>query len=425
MKKLNRRHFLQISGAGAVALSGSTQTHATSSMRPNVVLIISDDHGFTDYGFMGHDTIQTPNIDQLAKQSVTFTRGYVTTALCCPSLATLLTGLYPHQHRVTGNDPIDKDERHLWFEVFEQCPRLPAMLAEAGYLSFQSGKYWMGHYARAGFTHGMTDQGRHGGPGLEIGRSTMQPLYDFMDEAGEKQKPFFVWYAPFLPHLPHNPPESILKKYESAGENAKYYAMCDWFDQTCGELLDYLDQQDLAKNTIVIYIADNGWPRPYKGSPYELGVRTPIMFRWPEKLEPEFDPNLANSIDIVPTIITACGLTPPDEMPGINLLDREQREQRDTIFLENFAHDMADVDHPEKSLRARTIIQGDWKLIVWEEEQPDFRISGQPKPEADRELFNLKDDPLEKENLVEKHPEKVRTMEERLDQWWDPSQPQE
>lgn len=424
---INRRNFLQLTGAGIASSTLTPKTHAlqannsSKSKQPNIVLIISDDQGFTDYGFMGHDTIKTPHIDNLAQQSVVFTRGYVTTALCCPSLATLLTGKYPHQHRITGNDPVQKEERHLWYDAFESCNRLPAMLAEAGYVSFQSGKYWMGHYSRAGFTDGMTTEGRHGGPGLVIGRKTMQPVFDFIDNAQEENNPFFLWYAPFLPHLPHNPPQEILDKYKDAGENAEYYAMCDWFDQTCGELLNHLDKRKLSENTIVIYIADNGWPRPYKGSPYELGVRTPIMIRWPDHLKPRMDKvNLANSIDIVPTILHACGLTPPDDMPGLNLLDSQAVSNRETIFLENFAHDMAELDAPEKSLRARSCIHGDWKLIVWEKEQPDLRTSGKLKPEADIELFNLKADPLEKNNLAQKHPIKVNALKKLINEWWNP-----
>ncbi|MBN2328736.1 MAG: sulfatase [Candidatus Omnitrophica bacterium] len=427
MNNLDRRNFLQITGAGLASTSFSQGAHAAqkndskSSDQPNVVLIISDDQGFTDYGFMGHPVIQTPHLDRLANQSVVYTRGYVTTALCCPSLSTLLTGLYPHQHKVTGNDPVDIEKRHLWYEAFERCSHLPALLADAGYVSFQSGKYWMGHYSRAGFTDGMTTKGRHGDAGLEIGRSTMQPIYKFIDQAQKDKKPFFVWYAPFMPHLPHTPPQDLEEKYRSAGEKAKYYAMCDWFDQTCGQLLDHLDQRNLSENTIVMYLADNGWPQPYKGSPYELGVRTPIMIRWPKKYDHKMDvENLANSIDIAPTILTACGIQPPAEMPGVNLLDFSSVAARDMIFLENFAHDMADVNDAAKSLRARSCIQGDWKLIVWQENQPELRTSGKAKPVANIELYNLKEDPFEKINLAEKHPDKVDALKKCLDEWWNP-----
>ena len=390
--------------------------------KPNVVLIISDDQGFTDYGFMGHEVIKTPNLDRLASESVLYTRGYVTTALCSPSLATLLTGRYPHQHRMTGNDPVRKSERARWYRAFEKGPRLPAMLSEAGYVSFQSGKYWLGHYSRVGFTEGMTVKGRHGEAGLAIGRKSMKPVFDFIDDATSKRKPFFLWYAPFLPHTPHNPPQRLLDKYAESGENAKYFAMCEWFDETCGQLLDRLEQKGLKENTLVVYICDNGWPRPAKGSPYELGVRTPIMLRWPGHVSPRKDEtNLANSIDIVPTILHACQANVGKPFPGINLLDKTAVCERDTIFGENFSHDMVNFDRPADSLRSRTCIQKNWKLIEWQATQPKVRISGREKPDVDIELFDLDADPFEKRNLADRNPEKVAALQKKLDQWWDPT----
>ena len=99
-------------------------------------------------------------------------------------------------------------------------------------------------------THGDPERGgRHGDQGLKIGRDGMKPITDFIDEATEAKKPFLLWYAPSLPHSPHNPPERLLEKYSQPGraeDVAKYYAMCEWFDETCGELLGYLDEKSLT-----------------------------------------------------------------------------------------------------------------------------------------------------------------------------------
>ncbi|MEK6237074.1 MAG: sulfatase-like hydrolase/transferase, partial [Planctomycetales bacterium] len=180
--------------AALLAANGQTasgQAAANTQSRPNIVLIISDDQSWTDYGFMGHQAIQTPNLDRLAKQSATFRRGYVPTALCRPSLATLITGLHSHQNLVTGNDPAattenrrhaakaGKDARELLISNIDANPTTPRILAQKGYLSFQCGKWWEGSYRRGGFTHGMTrgypePRGRHGDDGLTIGRSGMQ-----------------------------------------------------------------------------------------------------------------------------------------------------------------------------------------------------------------------------------------------------------
>jgi arylsulfatase A-like enzyme len=294
-------------GAGW-ALEGADPSEAADSeesSRPNIVLIISDDQAWTDYGFMGHSAIETPHLDQLARESIVFRRGYVPTALCRPSLMTLVTGHYAHKHGVTGNDPSPKyarpgtpEERERRAELITFIDRLetvPTLLAERGYLSHQSGKWWEGNYRRGGFTHGMTrgfpePGGRHGDDGLKIGREGMEPIREFLDEAVSRDRPFFVWYAPFLPHTPHNPPERLLEKYRTEDRPltvAKYFAMCEWFDETCGELLEMLEQREVRDNTLVIYVTDNGWiqdpespgyaPRS-KQTPYEGGVRTPILF---------------------------------------------------------------------------------------------------------------------------------------------------
>ncbi|GIW79972.1 MAG: hypothetical protein KatS3mg105_1779 [Gemmatales bacterium] len=228
--------------------------------KPNVVMIISDDQGWTDFGFMGHKVIKTPHLDKLASESAVFPNGYVPTSLCRASLATLLTGLYGHQHKICCNDPPKGVDREKMHPFIKNAPALPRLLAKAGYRSLQTGKFWEGHFANAGFTHGMTVSGRHGGPGLDIGRKTMKPIYDFIDANADQ--PFFIWYAPMMPHTPHNPPMRILQKYAVEGRNiklAKYYAMCEWFDETCGQLLDYLDKKKLRDNTIVIFVVDNGW----------------------------------------------------------------------------------------------------------------------------------------------------------------------
>ena len=124
-------------------------------------------------------------------------------------------------------------------------PSIAKLLGEQGYLSHQSGKWWEGSYQRGGFTHGMTrgfpnPGGRHGDDGLKIGREGLTPIFDFIDHATTEKKPFFVWYAPFLPHTPHTPPEHLFKKYKAKGiasdHIARYYAMVEWFDETCGQL---------------------------------------------------------------------------------------------------------------------------------------------------------------------------------------------
>ena len=275
--------------------------------------------------------------------------------------------------------------------------------------------------------------GRHGDDGLKIGREGMKPISDFVAMSVEKEKPFFLWYAPFLPHTPHNPPKRLLDKYTAPDRPlpiAKYYAMCDWFDETCGELLGIIDEHGQRDNTLVIYVTDNGWiqnperngyaPRS-KQTPYEGGTRTPIMYRWPGKIPAGEREELASSIDIVPTMLAAARADALEDLPGLNLLPHltgNKPIKRDTIFGEGFAHDIADIEKPEASLLYRWCIEGDWKLLLTYDGEVNRYKSTHPREERRPQLFDLLADPHEKENLAGKHPEVVADLAAKIDAWW-------
>lgn len=404
---------------------------------PNVVLIVSDDHHWGDYGFMGHEVVKTPHLDRLAAQSVTYPRGYVPSSLCCPSLATIISGLYPHQNFITSNDPPvvgGKKRRDLkdpafvagrerFNEHMDKLATLPRLLGAKGYLSFQTGKWWQGDFTRGGFTHGMTKGSRHGDEGLKIGREGMQPVVDFVDHAMAEKKPFLVWYAPLLPHDPHTPPERLLEKYRDKTPSihvARYWAMVEWFDETCGELMQLLEDRKVAENTLVIYVCDNGWiqsedkkvfaPRS-KQSQYDGGLRTPIMVRWLGKVEPRKSEAVVSSIDIAPTVLKALGIPVVEGMQGVDLLDEAAVASRKTVFGEIFTHDSQDLEVPGASLRWRWVIDGDDKLIV-----PDARN----EPDAVVELYDLVKDVDERNNLEGERPERVKELTAKLDAWWKP-----
>ncbi len=407
----------------------SDEPAAVPNVGPNVVLILSDDQAWTDFGFMGHAAIETPRIDRLASESAVFPNGYVPTSLCRASLASIVTGLYPHEHRITSNDPPDGVDRRKMLPLMRKAPALPRLLAGSGYRSLQTGKWWEGHYENGGFTDGMTVSGRHGEQGLAIGRKTMQPIADFLDKHGEASdgKPFFIWYAPMMPHEPHNPPTRLLEKYQVEGRHerlAKYYAMCEWFDETVGTLLDELDRRKLAENTLVIFCVDNGWiqdttsnkrgglyaPKS-KRSPYDGGLRTPVLVRWPGHMKAGKYADLVSAIDIAPTVLAAAGAKPSAKLPGVSLLDTAAGKgplARDAIFGEVFEHDAIDIDVPSKNLMFRWIREKNWKLIVPVDESPD----------RSAELYNLAADPHEEKNVAAEHADRVAQLRKRLDAWW-------
>ena len=377
-----------------------------------------------------------------------FERGYVTAPLCRPSLASIVTGLYPHQHGVTGNDVDGRNNRAALDiplrSAFHRHPSFVRLLTENGYAAHQSGKWWEGSYEDGAFTAGMTHGdpargGRHGDAGLTIGRKGLQPVTEFIDECLSSNDPFFVWYAPFLPHTPHNPPERLLNKYSAEGraaDVAKYYAMCEWFDETCGQLLGHLESSGAADNTIVLYICDNGWAARStnaadenqkawggfalrsKGSPFENGIRTPIMISWPGKVQPERVDALAQSIDLFPTIASAVGLPTPDRLPGIDLLNKEARNRRERLFGTMHSIHNVSIGNPDETLQYLWCVEKNWKLLL--------RFNGKDTTQYRRvhewdrnpiRLYNLADDPHEKQDVAAANPNEVKRLKRLIEAW--------
>jgi uncharacterized sulfatase len=171
-------------------------------------------------------------------------------------------------------------------------------------------------------------------------------------------------------------------------------------------------------NTIVVYVTDNGWiqdpqsPRyapKSKQSPYEGGVRTPIMIRWPSKVTPRESKDFAHSIDLMPTILKCVDVEPPDSLPGIDLLDEKATAARKIIFGECFTHNANNLDVPKENLRWRWAIGGKWKLII-------------PNPLIEKdgvlELYDLEADPTEEHNVAKSNIQLVEDLGEEIDKWW-------
>lgn len=413
--------------------------------RPNILMIISDDHAWFDYGFLGSTAVRTPHLDKLAAESRVFPRGYATNSLCGPSLASILTGRHVHRHGITGNDPVvplavkgvnrQKSEaftegRRRMIEVFQRSPHLPRLLAEQGYVSLQTGKWWMGEYKTGGFTEGMTKGGRHGDEGLDIGRKTLAPLTDFISRSKNAGKPFFAWYAPMLPHDPHNPPERLLAKYRDKSPTphaARYHACVEWFDETIGEVRAHLEKEGLTRDTIIVYVTDNGWiPRTdapsvdferSKQSPFDGGVRTPIMVSWPGRIKPAMMNEAASAVDLMPTLLKLAGARVPADGDGLDLLDDAALKNRPFVAGQNSTHDILELGRPAASLRYRWLVAGDLKLIVSSGLQtgPQHPVSAATEPPR---LFDLKADPHELRDLAAERPEEVKRLTALLDGWW-------
>ena len=262
----------------------------------------------------------------------------------------------------------------------------------------------------------------------------MQPIYDFIEKA--RGEPFFLWYAPFLPHEPHDPPERLVSKYRTKGRPpavSSYFAMCNWFDETVGQLLNHLDEKSLSENTVVLFVADNGWIQTEdmrmwesrsKASPYDAGIRTPIMVRWPKRVQSGRDEKtLVSSIDLVPTMLAVAGFEPGADLPGVNLLERAKLLGRRSVQGSLFAHTAVDIHNPKHNLKYRWIIREDWKLILPYKQNHDVTLMMYGQKAAwmglEPELYNVSDDPTELNDLARSRPALVRSLTEDLDRWWE------
>jgi arylsulfatase A-like enzyme len=281
-------------------------------VQPNILLIVADDLSFDRYGYAGHPTIQTPNIDQLASQSIHFDSGYVPSS-CRPTLATLLTGLPQRTHLQTFAKSHD----------LEEVTTIADRLRAAGYVTYQAGKFWDGHPKIRGFDDWSAFTALHGD--LDIGRTGIDPILDFI--AGVEQ-PWFVWFTPLMPHSPHDPPASFKELYADQGLDRavlNYWAMISWFDDVVGDLLS-----SIPPDTVVIYLSDNGFVQSEqawvfaersKTSAYEHGVRTPVMFRHPV-WEPERREEPIHAVDVVATLAAIAGAD-RSGLPGVDVLYEE------------------------------------------------------------------------------------------------------
>ena len=444
---------------------------------PNIVMIIADDQRYSDFGFMGNSNVRTPNLDQLARGAALFTNGYVPSSVCRPSLVTLLTGLYPHQHGVHFNHPppgfarftkshdIDKAEfdrlRQSAARLIRSLPTLPRLLAAKGYRCFQTGKYWEGHWRNAGFTEGMTiaepsgglygdkelangDRVAHGNGdhGLAIGRQTMKPIETFLDDV--RQTPFFLWYAPFLPHTPHDAPEKFQRAVKAnprvEPHQALYYASISQFDDTVGQLVRLIDQRGMTNDTLFVFVSDNGWdPDPErfsklrgewdhtprsKRSPFDAGLRTPILIRWAGRTKVQQHDVPLSTVDLMPTLLDAAGIDHDSmNLPGISLwsaaVGAKPLSKNRPVFGEIYPGDASVIGEPERDLAYRWVRRGRQKLIV-------PRQLGKRTPWKDfltgPALYDVVQDPDERVDLISDPAMAgaVKDLRGLLDFWWSP-----
>ncbi|MBA4067918.1 MAG: arylsulfatase [Isosphaera sp.] len=411
--------------------------------RPNVVFFLADDLGREDCGFMGGKEIKTPHLDKLAAAGTRLDAFYVQ-PVCSPTRAALMTGRYPMRHglqvgvvRPWAQYGLPLDERTL-----------AQALKEAGYATAVVGKWHLGHHApeylptRRGFdrqyghyngaldyfTHdrdGGHDWHRDDRASRDEGYAThllAKEAAAFVAETAGK-KPFFL-YVPFnAVHAPHQVPPEYLKPYPGLqGERQKYAGMLAAMDEAVGQVVAAVEKAGVRKDTLFVFSSDNGGPAPGKvtdngryragkGTLYEGGVRVAAFATWDNRVpagatvtEP------LHVVDWYPTLVRLCGAKAEQPLPadGRDLwptLTEKKPSPHAAILINTTPNNGA--------VRA-----GDWKLVVSTgADDPDGATPKKAAGKASVELFDLKADPFEKTNLADKHPDKVKELRARLDEF--------
>lgn len=459
---MNRKWIVIIIGFGLLWIGCNNKPAKKDSEEkisdelPNIVLLVGDDQGYPYFGFMGADYVQTPNMDSLAKNGVLFTNGYVPQNHCRPSLQTLMTGTLPIDYareqdslmnlEMLGEQfqSLSPEEKETWkgnygFHAMKNFKTLPRFLKTKGYTSFQGGKWWEFNYQNGGFDEGMTvgwkEEDRKnkdwflqfmGGEGRKLARATMQPVYDFISK--NQDKPFFIWYAPELPHYPFDAPEkyySIYKDKEMSESAKRYYANCTWFDDGVGELKKFLIEKKEYDNTLFIYVNDNGWEQNPKQefrndslrwhnggdkgklSIYDQSFRTPIIFSWEGKIEKDklYD-NLIHSADIPATILDYLDIEIPKNFHGISykeIIEGKDFESR-TEIIGSANQIRSEEDMMGKSIEGYWLRNNDW-FFKWN--MTDSIIG----------LYDMKKDPKNNNDLHTDNPEEVKRLQSKILKW--------
>ncbi len=329
--------------AHSSGLSKQTTQYAIASesrIAPNVLLILTDDQGYGDLGFHGNDKIDTPTLDQLARDSVRFENFFVC-PYCTPTRAALLTGRYPLR---TGAAAVTRGLE----TVRSQEATIAEVLRQAGYATGCFGKWHIGeHYPNHPNGQGFDEyfgmpQGNwdnyfnprldHNGKPVATRGYITDVITDYALRFIQQHhdQPFFCYVPYNAPHTPHQVPDRYFDKYTARGfgpREAAIYGMIENIDENVQRLLGKLDQLQIADQTIVFFLSDNGPEGPegsrynagmrgMKGTVHEGGMRVPLFVRWPGRLTPgkTIDP-IAAHVDLLPTIAELCGVRNPKTLP--------------------------------------------------------------------------------------------------------------
>jgi arylsulfatase A-like enzyme len=450
------KHILAVLCVAAALLPGSAAA-AERAGKPNVILILADDLGYTDPACYGSKYYETPNIDRLASQGMRFINGYACGPNCQPTRAALMSGQYGPRTGVYTVGGIDRfNWRSRALRPVDNVTTLPSKtitlaqsLKKAGYTTAQFGKWHLGqkgdaHPGRRGFDEAIVAAGQHfdfrtdpkteSSPGTYLADFLTDRAVDFIQR--KKDAPFFLYLCHFGVHSPYQAKKELVERFKdkpAAGghHDPVYAAMLYSVDESVGRVLATLEELKLSHNTLVVFTSDNGGVGGYvrdgikqggdktdnsplrggKGMLYEGGVRVPYVFRQPGTVaaggtcdEPII------SVDLYPTLLELAGGEPPEGQPldGVSYLGLlknggKGRLDRDAIYW-HFPGYLGAGPGSWRTTPAGTIRAGEWKLHEFFE---DGRL----------ELYNLRDDVGERRNLAGERPEKAKELQAKLAAW--------
>jgi len=448
MKRNNKFKKLLLPAAIAIISFTSLLSNANEikgNDKPNFIIILADDLGYGDVGFTGSTEIKTPHIDALAKSGVIFEQGYVSAPVCGPSRAGLMTGRNQVNFGFDNNNvsPGPQYNRE-YFGLPVKEKTIANRLAEQGYVNGMIGKWHLGDEAHfqaesRGFDNVWTyPYGGHDYFRVDLkskekylqplisNYKTPDPITYITDDTGNesidfirrnKDKPFFLYASFNAPHAPLQAPQQDIDLYKHIKREDRriYAAMIHRLDINVGKIIAELKANDLYENTVVVFLSDNGGPgtgkksrtvnAPFRGSKgilLEGGIHVPFIMSWPKglKANSRYEKPIT-TLDLTPTFVALAGgnITSKDRLDGVNVYPYLSGEK---------------VGNPNQEMKWRftvsaSIRDGDWKLIRLPDRLP--------------QLYNVKEDLAELNDVASQHPERVVKMLKALGQW-DVSTPQ-
>ena len=438
------RLLLSVTLLVSLLLQSCSVSKTANTEKPNVILIITDDQGYGDMGCHGNPFIQTPHMDALHKESFRLTNFHVSPT-CAPTRSALLTGRYGNRtgvwHTIGG-----------WSLLRENEQTMGDMFAQAGYRTGAFGKWHLGdNHPYRPFERGFQETVMHGGGGVQqtpdywdndyfddtYFKNGVPQKYSgyctdvFFDEAiqfieNNQQKPFFCYIATNAPHWPYNVPVSYIQQYEQYEEDQllpiqkRFLGMITNIDDNLGRLRQTLTDLEIADNTLLIYMTDNGTAAGYrtrenktygfnagmrgtKASKYDGGHRVPFFIYWKDgAIHGGKDiAELSAHIDVLPTLAELCAIPLPNNHLPIDgkslvpLLRGKTDSWKERILIT----DSQRIQKPEKWRRS-SVMSNRWRLI-----------DGQ-------ELYDMENDPGQQQDVAAQFPEQVNLLRKEYEAWW-------